>query len=230
MPLQSEIINLVAGFPYISIVDATGYFYQFLVQRRDRHKLTVVSHRGQEQFNVAIMGYKGSPLYVQRQTDHIFREIRERSRAYVDDIITFSEDLSRHLNDLRKLFTICQNRRVTLSPDKSFLGYPNVMLLGQRVDSLGLSTAEEKIKAIKALKFPATLQDLQIYLGLTGWLRSSIPRYAQLAQPLQDRKTALTRALPNIRFGNKAKGGARKQQSITSRVNNPTKEEIESYN
>lgn len=35
--------------------------------RQRRHKLTVVSHRRQESFNVAVMGYEDSPAYVQRQ-------------------------------------------------------------------------------------------------------------------------------------------------------------------
>ena len=45
-------------------MDGIGYFHQFNVRKEDRHKLTVVSHRGQEQYNVCLMGYKGSPPYV----------------------------------------------------------------------------------------------------------------------------------------------------------------------
>lgn len=70
MPLQTDITEAVTGYRFLSTVNATGYFHQFLVQLAHRHKLTVVSHRGQEQYNVALMGYKGSPPYVQRQTEH----------------------------------------------------------------------------------------------------------------------------------------------------------------
>ena len=55
-----------------------------------------------------------------------------------------------------------------------------------------MSIADEKIRAITVLRFPGSLRQLETFLGLTGWLRSSIPRYAQRAQPLQDRKTRLT--------------------------------------
>ena len=64
-----------------------------------------------------------------------------------------------------------------------------------------MSTADEKIRAITALRFPGSLRQLETFLGLTGWLRSSIPRYAQRAQPLQDRKTRLTQdmlATPSV--------------------------------
>ena len=222
LPLQGDITSSVAGFPYISVVDAVGWFHQFNVRHRDRHKLTVVSHRGQEQSNVALMGYKGSPPYVQRQTDKLLRPYRSFAKAYVDDMIIFSKTLVEHLQHLRTIFQLFQDRRISLSPTKSFLGYPTVILLGQRVDSLGLTTSEEKLAAISALAFPRTLRDLEVFLGLTGWLRSSIPRYAQLAQPLQQRKTLLARDLKD------SKGTARKRQS-SSAFYEPTSSEIQSF-
>ena len=195
LPLQADIIALIAGYLYISTVDGVAWFHQFNVQRTDRSKLTIVSHRGQEESSVALMGYKGSPPYVQRQTDALLRPLRAFVRAFVDDIIVFSRTLADHESHLRQLFQLLRDKKASLAPTKSFLGFPSVMLLGQRVDSLGMSTAEEKIKAITTLKFPASLRDLESFLGLTGWLRNSIPRYAQRAQPLQERKTSLTQTM-----------------------------------
>lgn len=195
LPLQSDIIALIAGYAYISTVDGVAWFHQFNAKKSDRYKLTIVSHRGQEESSVALMGYKGSPPYVQRQTDTLLRPLRAFVRAFVDDIIVFSRTLQEHESHLRQLFQLLREKHASLAPTKSFLGFPSVMLLGQRVDSLGMSTSEEKIKAITSLRFPGSLRDLEILLGLTGWLRNSIPRYAQRAQPLQERKTALTQAM-----------------------------------
>ena len=223
LPLQTEVTSMVAGYAFISICDAVGWFHQFPVQVRDRHKLTIVSHRGQEQSNVALMGYKGSPPYVQRQTDKLLRPYKDFAKAYVDDMVIYSRTLAEHLSHLRQIFELYRQRRISLSPTKSFLGYPSVVLLGQRVDSLGLSTSEEKIAAISALTFPQSLRDLEIFLGLTGWLRSSIPRYAQRAMPLQKRKTELTQKLPKG-----AKGQHRKTQSIKSYYE-PSKQEVDAF-
>ena len=223
LPLQSDITSAVAGYPYISTVDGNGYFHQFSVRYKDRHKLTVVSHRGQEQYNVALMGYKGSPPYVQRQTDKILRPIRDFAKAYVDDMIAFSKTLSQHLGHLRTMFSLFRERRISLNPKKSFLGYPSVILLGQRVDSLGLSTSEEKLAAITSLRFPQSLRELETFLGLTGWLRSSIPRYAQRANPLQQRKTDLTKKIPKG-----AKGHSRKRETNASQYD-PTESELHSF-
>ena len=168
LPLQADIIALIAGYPYISTVDGVAWFHQFRVKEKDQHKLTIVSHRGQEESGVALMEYKGSPPYVQRQTDALLRSLRAFVRAFVDDIIIYSRTLAEHESHLRQLFQLLREKRASLAPTKSFLGFPSVVLLGQRVDSLGISTAEDKIKAITALRFPATLRDLEIFLGLTG--------------------------------------------------------------
>ena len=104
LPLQGDITSSVAGFPYISVVNAVDWFHQFNVRHRDRHKLTVVSYRGQEQLNMTLMRYKGSPPYVQRQTNKLLRPYQSFAKAYINDIIVFFKTLVEHLQHLRIIF------------------------------------------------------------------------------------------------------------------------------
>ena len=50
-------------------------------------------------------------------------------------------------------------------------------LLERRVDSFNMATAKDKLKAISYLAFSITLGDLEHYLDLTRYLRSSIHYY-----------------------------------------------------
>ena len=184
LPLQSDLISSVKDCVFISIVDCASFFYQWRVHPMDRHKLTVVSHRGQETFNVAVMGYKNSPAYVQRQIDRLLRRFRHFARVYVDDVVIFSKTLQEHLQHLRQIFELFTGSGISINPGKAFLGYPSVQLLGQKVDLLGLWTAEDKLRAISKLLFPTTLAKLETYLGMTGWLRDYIAHYAAIAKPL----------------------------------------------
>ena len=222
LPLQADILTLVRECQFISVIDCSAFFYQWRVHPSDRHKLTVVSHRGQESFNVAVMGYKNSPAYVQRQIDRLLRKLRRFARAYVDDIVVFSHSKEEHEAHLRAVFTVLRENNISIKPTKAFLGYPSVSLLGQKVDSLGLATSEEKLKAIAKLHFPRTLRQLETYLGLTGWLRDYIPHYAGISKPLQDRKTELLRHGPTA-------GSARRTYSIKTRVQHPTELEKTSF-
>ena len=222
LPLQSELIGFVRGCGWISVVDCASFFYQWRVHPKDRHKLTVITHRGQETFDVAVMGYKNSPAYVQRQIDRVLRPYREFARAYVDDVVIFSKTLQDHVSHLRKVFKLFVENGISINPAKAFLGYPSVQLLGQKVNSLGLSTATDKLEAISRLAFPRTLSQLETYLGMTGWLRNYIPHYAAITKALQDRKTALLSTAPKS-------GQERKNFSTRTVVGDPTPTELAAF-
>lgn len=55
---QTDIISAIQGAKYFLMVDCAGFPHQWPVKFFDRHKLTVLNHRGNEQWNVA---------YIQRQ-------------------------------------------------------------------------------------------------------------------------------------------------------------------
>lgn len=164
------------------------------MKEEHRHRLAVVSHRGQEIFNVAVMGYKNSPLYVQRRIDTILRACPFRL-AYVDDIVVFSRSLQEHVEHLQSVFRTLNAYNISQKPSKAFIGYPSVQLLGQHVDGLGMTTAKDKLAAITVVEFPKTLKVLDKYLAMTGYLRHYIRFFAQIAEPLQQRKTTLHKIL-----------------------------------
>ena len=100
------------------------------------------------------------------------------------------------LEKLQTLFDIFLAYNISISPSKSYLNYLDIALLGQQVNSLGLTTSEQKLNAIQLLSYLETLGALEYYLGLTGYLISYIHFYAQLAARLQSLKTALLRDAP----------------------------------
>ncbi len=223
VPSQADILAAVRDSGFISTVDAASFFYQWWVNPAHRHRLTVSSHRGQESFKVPVMGYRNSPAYVQRMIDRILRPFRHFCRAYVDDIVIFSSTLKEHLEHLRLVFSALSKMNIHLSPRKSFLGYPSVQLLGQKVDALGLATAEEKLAAISNLSFPRTLTQLEKYLGLTGYLRQYIAHYAAISKPLQLRKTFLNKSRQGMQ------GNARKRMASSTYLTVPTPKELNAF-
>jgi hypothetical protein len=82
---------------------------------------------------------------------------------------------------------------MTLSPDKCYIGFHSVRLLGHVVDRFGLSTLDEKVEAISSMKFPRYLHELELFIGLSNYYRHFIARYAGIMEPLQSLKTKLLR-------------------------------------
>ena len=61
---QSDIITAITEALYIFTINDNNYFHQFRVRHKDRYKFIIIFHRGQKQFNVTLMRYKGSSFYV----------------------------------------------------------------------------------------------------------------------------------------------------------------------
>jgi hypothetical protein len=89
-----------------------------------------------------------------------------------------------------------QEYNICLDPRKARLAFPSLTLLGREIDSLGMTTQAEKLKAISSLTFPKNCKQLETYLGMTGDFRHCISRYASKVNPLQQRKTQLLKGSP----------------------------------
>ncbi|KAL2017179.1 hypothetical protein VTK56DRAFT_2499 [Thermocarpiscus australiensis] len=137
------------------------------------------------------MGYRNSPAYVQRFMDRLLHKHSHYCSAFIHDIVIFSDNAEDHIKHLRTIFALFRSKNIAISPKKSYIGYPNVELLGFRVDGLGLITTEHRVQAFKDLAFPDSLKALEQYLGAAGFLRHLIPYYAKLSEPLNTRKTQL---------------------------------------
>lgn len=228
LPLQAEIINSLRGKQFITVVDATSFFYQFGVYPFHRDRFTLISPRGLERSTVALMGFRNSPAYTQRFMDQLLQTSSSFCRAFIDDIVIFSDNLDKHKKHLHHIFKLFTSKNIAISPQKSFVGYPNVELLGFRVDGFGLSNTADRIAAYKQLDFPKNLKALEQYIGSTGFLRHLIPYYAQLVEPLQKRKVTMLaegRKEGKVTLGNPNKRAAFCKN--TSFV--PTAAELESF-
>lgn len=130
LSLQSEIIANVQGCTNLAIFDAASFFYQWLLYPDYCFMFTVVTHRGQETFQVPIMVYINFVAYVRQEIDNILWDVRGWTRAYVDDIICGAKSLPDLLQKLRILFEIFLEYNISIKPTKSYLNYPDVSLFG----------------------------------------------------------------------------------------------------
>ena len=67
----------------------------------------MISPRGQETSLVVFMGFKNSPVYVQRFMNKTFRAYAVFVRAFMDDIVIYSrtlDDYVRYLKAILQLF------------------------------------------------------------------------------------------------------------------------------
>lgn len=151
----------VAACDYISTVDVPEFFYSWPVRPQGQDRFTIVSHRGARNISNTDNGFQGIAT-VRSEKDRPYREF---IRAYVDDMMIFSRTLEEHLRHLYTILSLFREIKMCLTPNRSYLGYPSVQLLGRHVDNLGLSRSKEK-KHFWHWSSHRHWKNLEIYIGL----------------------------------------------------------------
>jgi len=59
-----------------------------------------------------------------------------------------------------------------------------VLYLGHKISREGISTDPSKVDAVNKWPTPATVQELQKFLGLTGYYKRYVRNFASIAKPL----------------------------------------------
>jgi hypothetical protein len=222
LPRQEDVMAKIRWNLFIALLDQIKSYYQRIVHPESRQYTTVVTHRGQEEFGVVLMGYKGSAAHQQRYMDEFLAEFIEWASCYIDDIIVASKTFQDHVAQLEALFTKMENANLALNPRKCSIGFKKIQLLGHIVDQFGIYTVEAKTAAIRNMSFPRTLAELEYFLGLTGYYRQFVPFYALRAAPLRKLATDLTK---NIKKANQKR--AVKAELVA--VPPPTQKQLESF-
>jgi hypothetical protein len=104
--------------------------------------------------------------------------------VYIDNIVVFSKLYEEHLDHLDKVLSAVIEACITLSPPKCHFLYSSILLLGQKVSCLGLSTHKEQVEAILTLACPHHVLDLCTFLGMAVYFSHYIPYYFHMAAPL----------------------------------------------
>ena len=129
MQLQFDIISIVQDCLYIIIVNCNEFFHQWRVRVNDKSKFIVVSYRDNEYFNVIVINFRNSSIYVQRKIDQLLREYRVFARIYVNDVIIFNKILKKYVQHLTIIFSLFIKLRISLKFFKSYLNFFFVILL-----------------------------------------------------------------------------------------------------
>ncbi len=173
LPRQEEILQSLTGAQWLSTLDALAGFIQLEIDEEDREKTAFRTHRGLFHFTRMPFGLRNGPSVFQRVTQSVLAPyLWLFTLVYIDDIVVFSLTFKDHIHHLDLVFKAIEKSGLTLSPAKCFLGYQSLLLLGQKVSRLGLSTHKEKTDAIVALKEPNTINELQTFHWNDGILLS----------------------------------------------------------
>ncbi len=185
MPRIQDILCKYQGCDVFSVVDICLTYYMIKLDKGSRHVTAFSCEAGQWQFKFLPQGLKISPAVFQGCICNDLRELNS-SKPYMDDIITGTNGVEQHLQELECLFMRLEECSYKLKLSKCELLWKKVTFTGLDVSKDRVHITEDKLKHVDKLSLPKMVSDVKSLLGFTSFLRTHIPYYCEITRPIQD--------------------------------------------
>ena len=105
---------------------------------------------------------------------------------YIDDCLVHTESWEQHMKTLREFLERVRQANLTVRPSKCEIGFENMEFVGHEVKKGKIGLHADNVKKIREAPRSKTKTQIRSFLGLTGFYRGYIDKYAEIAEPLTD--------------------------------------------
>jgi len=121
----------------------------------------------------------------QTMMNEISRELVDQEVVvYINDILIYSQTLEEHIILVRKVLQRLREYRMAISLEKSVFHVKKVDFLGYVVATDGVTMNKKKVESIKSWKAPASVKDIQIFIGFANFYRGFIKNFSAICPPI----------------------------------------------
>ena len=189
LPKIDEMFSKLGGATIFSTIDLRSGYYHIGLMRESRAKSAFVVPMGKWQFKRTPFGLSQAPAYFQLLIDKVLMGCSSFAMGYLDDIIIFSKTEEEHLQHLEEIFVRLRKFGLKMKREKCSFFKKHIQYLGHLVSERGFEQLLEKLESIRKMPAPRTAKEVKQFLGLIGYYRKFVPRFADISRPL----TKLTR-------------------------------------
>ncbi|XP_064462613.1 uncharacterized protein LOC135373319 [Ornithodoros turicata] len=186
IPNVEERVERVSRAKFITTLDLVRGYWQVPMSKTAKRYAAFTTPFGTYLPKMLSFGLKNAPFCFSKLMDQILRGAEKYAVPYLDDVAVFSQSWQEHLDHLRDVFSRLRRAGLTLKASKCHLAQSEVLYLGHRVGQGKRKPAELKVEAIANFPRPQSKAEVRGFLGLTGYYRSYIRQYSEIASPLTD--------------------------------------------
>ena len=183
LPQIDHIYARLRGSKIFSTFDLRSGYHHMALSLEARAKSAFVTPIDKFEFTRCPFGLSQAPAYFQRLINKVIKGL-PFAFGYLDDVLIHSPDIETHLQHIRIFFQRLREADLKLKNSKCNYFKTHVQYLGHLVSGKGIRLLPEKLDSIKKMPAPTTPKEIKQFLGLVGYYRKFIPRFADIARPM----------------------------------------------
>ena len=160
------------GSKIFSTIELRSGYHHMALSLEARAKSTFVTPMDKFEFTRCPFRLSQAPAYFQRLINKVIKGLLF-AFGYLDDVLIHSPDIER-----------LREADLKLKDSKCNYFKTHVQYLGHLVLGKGIRPLPEKWYSIKKIPAPTTPKEIKQFLGLVGYYRKFIPRFADIARPM----------------------------------------------
>ena len=180
----NKLYTKLKGYKVFSSLDLrSGYYHIGLTESAKPKSAFVLSSLGKYQFNRVPFGLAQAPAYFQKLINDILKGCHF-AMGYLDDIIIYSRSEKEHLEHLEEIFIRLKAAGLKLKLEKCCFFKKHIQYLGHLISAEGIQPLPEKLESITKMPAPKNPKEVKQFLGLIGYYRKFVPRFADVSRVL----------------------------------------------
>ena len=190
IPIQSAMPHLESHFQDISgsncfaNMDLAHGYWQIPLAEESQEMMSIQTPIGVYSSRRLLQGGSDSGNHFQAVLGEKFLGRVKKILQWLDDFLLYAKDERGLLDDIESFLQVCQDIGLKVHARKSHFFSKEVIFRGRIVSPEGIQFHPRHFKSLVSMKKPTMASELQQLLCATNWMRTSIPNYAVVVEPL----------------------------------------------
>ena len=183
LPKIDEMYAKLKGAKFFSTIDLRSGYYHIALGKDLRAKTAFVMLFDEYKFLQVPFGLAQAPAFFQ----HLMNKVLDNcpfAMIYLDNIIIFSDTEEEHLAHIEEIFKRMEAADLKMKRSKCHFFEKHIHYLGHLISADGIRPLKDNLDTIQDMPAPCNSKEVKQFLGLVGYYRKFVPRFADLSKPL----------------------------------------------
>ena len=181
IPRVKDIFAKLGKAKFYTTLDLRPGYHHIALDKDPIKKTGFVLPLGKYEYLKVQFGLMQALAYFQNLMNKVLNGLNF-TLAYLDDVIIFSEAAEQHLKHIQIVLTRLKQANLKLKKTMCAFFKKELHYLGHLLTTNGIKPQTEKIKAISDMKPPTNQKGVREFLGMVGYYRKFVSRFADAAQ------------------------------------------------